>query len=46
MGGFVRYKICADGTQWEAIIALTGPIESIFAFNKFTAGMWRLDAIG
>lgn len=40
------YKICADGTQWEMIIALTGPIESILAFNKLTAGMWRVDAVG
>ncbi len=28
------------------IIALTGPIESILAFNKLTAGMWRADAVG
>lgn len=40
------YKICADGTQWEIIIALTGPIENILAFNKLTAGMWCPDAVG
>lgn len=40
------YKICADGTQWKMIIALTGPIESILAFNKLTAGMWCADAVG